>query len=199
MPTRGLILRVIPYSDSLRIIRCLTDDSGLQSFGIRTSKSKRNGGLIQTGTFLEFEIPSRQSKLPTLSDYRIDPAMNQLAHLPQQSPLWFFVLEITNKSAAEGLHIPGLRETIDRYYHILCAQQATDDPIVPLLALSITLGILDPTSINLAHTIALPMQKLGVVIPEYNDGLEPTQFSTLLNHFQAHFSITRFDSIDLLF
>jgi hypothetical protein len=199
MPTRGLILRVIPYSDNLRIIRCLTDKAGLQSFGVRASKNKRSSGLVQTGTFIEFEIPSRPSKLPTLSDYRIDPTMNQLVHLPHQSALWFFVLEITSKSAAEGLHIPGLRETIDRYYNLLCAQQAADDPIVPLLAISNTLGIMDPISLNLQPEIGRTVQKLGVAVSEFRPDLEETQFTVLLKQFQTHFSITRLDSIDILF
>ena len=50
---KGLVLRVIPYSDSARIYQCFTLDNGLISLFGRVAKSK---GLmrLQTGSFIVF-------------------------------------------------------------------------------------------------------------------------------------------------
>ena len=98
MPHRALILRIIPYSDSSRIVKCLVDGKGLQSFFIRTSKKTGAGGHIQTGRFIEYTTSEKSTGIRSIKESRQDSALGTNQLNPDTFGVWLFTLELLNKS-----------------------------------------------------------------------------------------------------
>lgn len=197
MPDRALILRIIPYSDSSRIVKCLVDGKGLQSFFIRTSKKTGAGGHIQTGRFIEYTTSEKSNGIRSIKESRQDSALGTNQLNPDSFGVWLFTLELLNKSLQEDFNIPGLSKKIDQYYSHLSHNTISNDPIIPLILLSQTFGIFDTKnlSINAAHTSIQSLTTLD--IPVANE-MPPITFSEVLERFKNHFSIQTLESVELL-
>ncbi|GAB5539325.1 MAG: hypothetical protein Salg2KO_14280 [Salibacteraceae bacterium] len=200
MQRSGLILRIIPYSDSARIIKCLTDDEGLQAYFFRSSKKSKSAGHIQTGSFISFLLNDRPSKLPSIKECRPDPNFAG-APLPiEASGVWLFTLELLNKSLEENFHIPGLKRTVDRYYSFLAHDNVSTEPLTPLILISQQLGIwnrdntLDASCLNTIEDF----EKMGMDIGLKQSDRARDSFDEALTQFKNHFSIYTLDSLDLI-
>jgi hypothetical protein len=199
MDQSGLILRVIPYSDNGRIIKCLTEAHGLQAYFIRGSKKSRNNGFVQTGTYIAFTLNERPSKMPSIKDCQPDQNFSS-APLPHEAfGVWFFTLELLSKSLEDGFSIPGLRRTIDLYYTHLNHGSISCSPATPAILLATAFGIWDTTTpISASHNALIEdLTTLGIAHVSSYDG-EHDVFHTIVNRFKAHFGIQKLDSLVLL-
>jgi len=197
MQKRGLILRIVPYSDSSRIIKCLVDGEGLQSFFLRLSKKQGGAGHLQTGHFIEFAISEQSKGIKAIKESRLDNALGANFLNPTSYAVWLFTLELLNKSLQEDFNIPGLSKSIDTYYSHLSHSTICNDPIIPLLMLSKAFGIFDNKSLAInAHTDALEgLNKIGLQTPTSDHTVD---FAQVLNVFKNHFGIHSLESEDLL-
>ncbi|MEX2596813.1 MAG: recombination protein O N-terminal domain-containing protein [Salibacteraceae bacterium] len=140
----GLILRTIPYSDSAKILQCFTQNKGLISLFVRQASKKRMTGHLQSGSFIEFTAKQRSNtSILSMTDARWDPRVPTDALAGEQSALWFFTLELLQKSIKENLPIPRLFNRIRLYYAMLSQNDVQLIPLVPLLVISTELGLSD--------------------------------------------------------
>lgn len=200
MKERGLILRIVPYSDSSSVLKCLTANTGVQSYFIRLGKKNRQTGHLQTGHFIAFSAKENNKGIHTLTESYLDPDMASTELKPHQFAVWLFVIELLNKSLPDSFNIPGLRETIDRYYAHLAHNQISEDPLTPLLLLIKALGIIDFSGLTLALNSAnsTNLNILGFTIKTQPRQNEQELFEFHLYRFMEHFGIQKLDSLELL-
>lgn len=196
--TRGLILRNIPYSDSSRIIRCLTNDQGILPFFIRTSKSQKQTGHLQTGSFIEFSIHSKKQGISTILESRPDTVIHSNELHKSLIGVWLFTIELINKAVPEAFHIPGLSESIDKYYTHLSHHSISPDPIIPLIILTRKLGIYNEASTLIEQTSELGKSLDQLLVPYTKNDTTSIQFNSYLQAFQLHFNIERVESLYLI-
>ena len=198
MPKRGLILRIIPYSDSSRIVKCLVDGEGLRAYFVRIPKKGGGTGHLQTGHFVEFTVTEKTKGIQAFKDSRPDSALGTRFIQPPSYAVWLFTIELLNKSLQEDFDIPGLSETIDKYYTHLSHATINNDPFIPLLLLSTTFGIFNGNnmSINASERTVNGLLSLGITI---NTGSQSVDFQQVLDVFKNHFGIHAIDSEDLLY
>lgn len=197
MQKRGLILKMVPYSDSSRIIKCLVNEEGLKSFFLRLTKKQGGAGHLQTGHFIEFTVSEQSTGIKAIKESRLDSALGASFLNPTCYAVWLFTLELLNKSLQEDFNIPGLSRSIDTYYSHLSHSTICNDPIIPLLMLSKAFGIFDNESLAIdASAEALEgLNKIGLNAPL---NAHTVDFSQILNVFKEHFGIQSLKSEDLL-
>lgn len=196
MQKRGLIIRIIPYSDSARILKCLVDGEGLKPFFIRQSK-KIGSGHLQTGHYIEFTESDNSKGIASIKESRVDSALGTAFLSPEYHGVWLFTLELLNKSLQENFNIPGLTQRIELYYSHICHGTICSMPIVPLVLLSQTFGIFDPKHLGLsAPSEAISaLNQLGV---NAHEDATKIHYEELLEAFKNHFNIVGIESEALL-
>jgi len=103
--TLGLVVKSVKYSDSSLILTVYTRELGMQSYmmrGIRASKAKGRGNILQPMNFLDLEVTSRENKnLHNIREFK--PAI-VYARIPFEIPrtaMGMFMLEVINVSIRE--------------------------------------------------------------------------------------------------
>ena len=200
MKERGLIPRIVPYSDSSSVLKCLTASSGVQSYFIRLGKKARQTGHLQTGQFIVFSAKENHKGLSGIAESYLDPDMASTNLRPHQFGVWLFTIELLNKTLPESFNIPGLRETIDRYFVHLAHQHISEDALTPLLLLTQAMGLIDLTGLflELNSPTSFNLKTLGYQINSRTNVNETELFDFHLYRFMEHFGIQKIDSLDLL-
>ena len=202
---KGLVLRVIPYSDSARIYQCFTLDNGLISLFGRVAKSK--GVMrLQTGSFIVFSAKQKpNTSLYTLTDVGWDPSVPTDRPNGQESALWMFTLELMQKSLKEQLAIPQLFHRLAAYYAYLTQGELSLNPLIPLVIVSHDLGVCDSQMVIKMADDSSVSQLIKLGIGEVDSSRKKTDsfqskdvFNVELERFQQHFGITHVESIYLL-
>jgi DNA repair protein RecO (recombination protein O) len=103
--TRGIVLNYIKYSESSIIVKIYTENFGLQSYLIRSAKSKKSkikAGIFQPLTLLEFiSNHSKKSKLQSIKEITNCFQTNGISFDIKKSSIAIFIAEILNKSIRE--------------------------------------------------------------------------------------------------
>ena len=196
--TRGLILRNIPYSDSSRIIRCFTSESGIKAYFIRLSKNKKQTGHLQVGCFIEFQTKGTSNGITSITESRPDSAINQCELHPSLIGVWLFTIELLNKSLPEDFHVPGLSQAIDTYYTHLSHQSISAEPLIPLILISSKLGVHDPLTCEVEEKSTLAESLYLLNMQTTPSSVTNIKFLPTLHEFQLHFNIKRIESLYLL-
>lgn len=199
---RGLILRIVPYSDSSVIIRCFTDSDGVVPLFARLPQRKRQSGHLQTGSFIEFTAQQRATSMLSVKESRWDSSMpNQQLPAPALG-VWMFTIELLQKSLAEKLALPALKQRIDHYYAHLLHGAISTDALIPLVVISNSLGLCDATRLPLAADVSIKddLDTLGFAQQAKTTApIDPTDiFAFELERFSKHFEIAAIDSLALL-
>jgi DNA repair protein RecO (recombination protein O) len=103
--TRGIVLNYIKYSESSIIVKIYTENFGLQSFLIRSSRSKKSrikAGIFQPLVLLEFVAEhKKKSKLHTIKEITHCVQFSGISSDIRKSSIAIFIAEILNKSIRE--------------------------------------------------------------------------------------------------
>lgn len=200
---RGLIIKQIPYSDNSRILRCFTLNKGLLTLFARIPKKSTIRGLLQTGSFIQFSANKKnESSLYSLTEAKWDDNIpsNQISLEANNS--WIFTLEILHKSLAEELPLPHLHERLYRYYAHLLYEEVSLDPLISLLNIAGTLGVIDIHGLNqlLPQSVINDLNKLNWELKthQYKEVPRNQVFNTELDRFMKHFNISNLESLYLV-
>jgi len=103
--TKGIVLHSTKYSETSLIVKVFTENFGLQSYIIRSARSKKSkmkAGIFQPLTLLEFiAYHKKKSKLQTLKEII---TCNQFDNIPyniKKSSVALFIAEVLNKAIRE--------------------------------------------------------------------------------------------------
>ena len=103
--TRGIVLNNIKYSESSIIVKIYTEGFGLQSYLIRSAKSKKSklkAGIFQPLTLLELIVNhNKKSKLHSIKEITNCFQFNEISVDIKKSSVALFIAEIINKSIRE--------------------------------------------------------------------------------------------------
>ncbi|MGD0710417.1 MAG: DNA repair protein RecO [Bacteroidales bacterium] len=103
--TRGIVLNYFKYAESSIIVKIYTENFGLQSFIIRSSRSKKSKikvGVFQPLTLLEFVTEhKKKSKLHTIKEITHCIQFSGISSDIRKSSIAIFITEILNKSIRE--------------------------------------------------------------------------------------------------
>lgn len=195
--TRALILRVIPYGDNSKMVQCLTEQDGLKSCFLRTSK-RNPKGAVQVGAFLNITLQNGRSAKPAIQEVMIDDITMQHPISPMHYGIWLFTMELISKSAQDSFHIPNLLPAITKYYCLLAEGQVSAEPATPVIMLAHIYGILDTQNLGhrLKDEVINDLHQLGVhcVKTTHLD----FGFEQYLQAFQRHFSISSVNALSLV-
>lgn len=200
---RGLIVKQIPYSDSSRIVKCFTQNSGIKTLFVRIPKKGSTKALLQVGSFIEFTATeSNKGGMLSPKEIKWDSNIpNESLDLERQST-WLFTLELLHKSLVEGFALPILHERIYNYYIYLLYNEISPSPTVTLLNVAGTLGVIDLSGLCslMPNEVLKNLNKLAWNLkPAHANPINELEvFNTELERFISHFSIQRIDSLDLL-
>ncbi len=197
MLKRGLILRIIPYSDSARIIKCLVDGEGQQALFTRISKKTGGSGHLQTGHFIEFRVTDKKTGVKSIKESRLDSALGANFLVPQAYGVWLFTLELLNKSLQDNFNIPELTKKMDQYYSHLSHGTIPFEPIIPLIILSVSYGIFDQKNTGIQASAAAH-SGLNIFGIQTATNVPMVSFDQILTRFTNHFAIQQIESLDLL-
>ena len=103
--TRGIVLHALNYSETSLIIKIYTENFGLQSFLIRSARSKKSkikAGIFQPLTLLEFIADYKnKSKLHTVKEITNCFQFNNISLDIRKSSVAIFIAEVLNKAICE--------------------------------------------------------------------------------------------------
>jgi DNA repair protein RecO (recombination protein O) len=103
--TKGIVLHALNYSETSLIIKIFTEDFGLQSFMVRSSRSKKSkikAGIFQPLALLEFVADQKKkSKLQNIKEITTCFQFNWISLDIRKSSVALFIAEILNKSIRE--------------------------------------------------------------------------------------------------
>lgn len=201
---RGIVLKIIPYSDSAAIIRCFTHTKGVIALFTRYGKKTKQAGHLQTGAFIEFTAQPRPNALLSVRDCHWDRNVPNTSLHPSLLATWLFTVELLHKALAEDFALPHLKTQVDTYYAHLLHEAISPDPCTPLILISSALGLFDPTQLaqRTHKTVVEDLRCLGYSFSEpahiHPSGDQKTLFEAELNRFMQHFGIQRLDACELL-
>lgn len=196
-------MRVVPYTDSTRIIQCFSQSNGLISLFHRGAK-KQAAGHIRLGGFIDFNARSKSgASMFSLHDARWNPAVPTDMLAGKALVVWYFTIELLQRSLKENMALPLLLQRITTYYAMLTQQRVPPEPIIPLIIISHEMGLCDLKMVAaldskpLRHSIRELGIKLGA---DAADNLLRTDalFNLELDRFQQHFSIISIEAMFLL-
>lgn len=102
---KGIVLQLIPYSDSSSIVKCYTDTFGLQSYiisGIRGKKSSIKPSHLQPLSLLEMVVYHQQNKnLQRIKELKCVPVLNDLHFDNYKRTIAIFLIELLGKVIKE--------------------------------------------------------------------------------------------------
>ncbi|MDZ4668112.1 MAG: DNA repair protein RecO [bacterium] len=99
---RGIVLSTVPYSESSVVLKCYTDQYGLQSYmvsGLRGKKAAIKPSHLLPLSLLELEVYHQQSKnLQRIKELKSVPILNQLHFDLTKQTMALFMAELLGKS-----------------------------------------------------------------------------------------------------
>lgn len=102
--TRGIVFSYLKYRDSSIIVRCFTEEDGLQSLivnNIRSAKSKRSIGIYQPFNLIELVIYWKESQtIHRVSDAKIAVPLHSLHSNIHKTTIALFLAEFLQKVLA---------------------------------------------------------------------------------------------------
>ncbi len=165
--TQGLIVKSVKYSETSLILTLFTKALGLQSYmmrGVRASKSKGRGNVLQPMQLLHVEVTNRENKnLQTIKEFRPALVYEQIPFHINRTAMGMFMLEVINASIQETEPNEALFEYLESAYHFL--DQVEE--ISPLYHLKFMLGLT-------GHLGFLPMNNYSTATPYF--ALDEGQF-----------------------
>lgn len=103
--TRGIVLHYFKYAESSIIVKIYTENFGLQSFLIRSTRSKKSkikAGIFHPLTLLEFVASSKnKSGLHTIKEITDCSQLNGISLDIKKSSIAIFIAEVLKKSIRE--------------------------------------------------------------------------------------------------
>lgn len=134
--TRGIVLRTIKYGDTSAIVNIFTELFGVQSYmvnGVRSSKPKAKGNLLQPGNILDLIVYHYEQKsIQRISEFKLGYIPVALNVNVVKSTVALYMIELLQKSLREP------EQHLDLYYF---TEQA--------------LEVLDKTPLSIAANIPL--------------------------------------------
>lgn len=110
--TRGIVLRVTPYSETSLIVNVYTEKFGLQSYmvkGARRRKGSMRPALFRPLALLEMEVYQKEGKhLQTIKEARPEITLESLNSDPVKTTIALFMHEIMVQCLREEEHNPEL-------------------------------------------------------------------------------------------
>lgn len=100
--TRGIVLRTVKYGDTSAIVSIFTELFGLQSYminGVRTSKPKAKGNLLQPGNVLELIVYHHEQKsIQRISEFKLGYIYTSLHFNVVKNTVALYMIELLQKS-----------------------------------------------------------------------------------------------------
>jgi DNA repair protein RecO (recombination protein O) len=112
--TRGIVLRTIKYGDTSAIVNIFTELFGVQSYmvnGVRSSKPKAKGNLLQPGNILDLIVYHYEQKnIQRISEFKLGYISTSLNVNVVKSTVALYMIELLQKSLREP------EQHLDLYY-----------------------------------------------------------------------------------
>jgi DNA repair protein RecO (recombination protein O) len=122
--TRGIVLRTIKYGDTSAIVNIFTELFGVQSYmvnGVRSSKPKAKGNLLQPGNILDLIVYHYEQKnIQRISEFKLGYIPVALNVNVVKSTVALYMIELLQKSLREP------EQHLDLYYFTEQALEALD-------------------------------------------------------------------------
>ncbi|SFD29645.1 DNA replication and repair protein RecO [Chitinophaga sp. CF118] len=103
--TRGIVLRTIKYGDTSAIVNIFTELFGVQSYminGVRSSKPKAKGNLLQPGNILDLIVYHYEQKsIQRISEFKLGYIPVSLNINVVKSTVALYMIELLQKSLRE--------------------------------------------------------------------------------------------------
>lgn len=130
--TRGIVLKTIKYGDTSAIVNIFTELFGVQSYmvnGVRSSKPKAKGNLLQPGNILELVVYHYEQKsIQRISEFKLGYIYTSLHFNIVKNTVALYMIELLQKSLREPEQQP------DLYHFSEQALQALDVAPLPIAA-----------------------------------------------------------------
>ena len=110
---KAIIIGVIPYSDSSKIVKVLTREHGVLPVFVRVSK--KTSTYWHPLSVLEFTEVKRKNSNSLVAFKGVERGSTAIETLrdPKRTSLAFFIAEVLEKSILEGAHIEGVFDLIE--------------------------------------------------------------------------------------
>jgi DNA repair protein RecO (recombination protein O) len=122
--TRGIVLRTIKYGDTSAIVNIFTELFGVQSYmvnGVRSSKPKAKGNLLQPGNILDLIVYHYEQKsIQRISEFKLGYIPVALHVNIVKSTVAMYMIELLQKSLREP------EQHLDLYYFTEQSLEALD-------------------------------------------------------------------------
>jgi DNA repair protein RecO (recombination protein O) len=122
--TRGIVLRTIKYGDTSAIVNIFTELFGVQSYmvnGVRSSKPKAKGNLLQPGNILDLIVYHYEQKsIQRISEFKLGYIPVSLNVNVVKSTVALYMIELLQKSLREP------EQHLDLYYFTEQSLEALD-------------------------------------------------------------------------
>jgi len=122
--TRGIVLRTIKYGDTSAIVNIFTELFGVQSYmvnGVRSSKPKAKGNLLQPGNILDLIVYHYEQKsIQRISEFKLGYIPVALNVNVVKSTVALYMIELLQKSLREP------EQHLELYYFTEQALEALD-------------------------------------------------------------------------
>jgi DNA repair protein RecO (recombination protein O) len=122
--TRGIVLRTIKYGDTSAIVNIFTELFGVQSYmvnGVRSSKPKAKGNLLQPGNILDLIVYHYEQKsIQRISEFKLGYISVSLNVNVVKSTVSLYMIELLQKSLREP------EQHLDLYYFTEQSLEALD-------------------------------------------------------------------------
>lgn len=103
--TRGIVLRTVKYGDTSAIVNIFTELFGVQSYmvnGVRSSKPKAKGNLLQPGNILDLVVYHYEQKsIQRISEFKLGYISASLQVNVVKNTVALYMIELLQKSLKE--------------------------------------------------------------------------------------------------
>ncbi|SEW08646.1 DNA replication and repair protein RecO [Chitinophaga sp. YR573] len=130
--TRGIVLRTVKYGDTSAIVNIFTELFGVQAYmvnGVRSSKPKAKGNLLQPGNILDLIVYHYEQKsIQRISEFKLGYISTSLQVNVVKNTVALYMIELLQKSLKEP------EEHLELYYFTEQALQALDQTPLAIAA-----------------------------------------------------------------
>jgi len=189
--TRGIVLRVVKYGDTSVIANIFTELFGVQSYmvnGVRSSKPKAKGNLLQPGNILDLVVYHYEQKsIQRISEFKLGYIPASLNVNVIKNTVSLYMIELLQKSLKEP------EQHLELYFFAEEALQALDK-----MPLSIAANIPLYFTLKLAEHLGFRINGRFSEYTPYLD-LQEGSFSDMPPHHTNYLDVENSELTDRLF
>lgn len=130
--TRGIVLRTVKYGDTSAIVNIFTELFGVQSYmvnGVRSSKPKARGNLLQPGNILDLVVYHYEQKsIQRIAEFKLGYIYTSLHFNIVKNTVALYMIELLQKSLREP------EQHTEMYYFAEQSLQALDNAPLAIAA-----------------------------------------------------------------